>query len=288
MSKKATESFVSKEENISLHCYLSDIMKTSLIEQEEEVELAKRIRKGDQEALDKLVTSNLRFVVSVAKQYQNNGMSLEDLINEGNLGLIEAAHRFDETKGFKFISYAVWWIKQSILQALAETNRLVRLPLNRVGEITKVNAAMQRLEQKYGRDPSIDEISEELDLSYDKVADAMCNNNKDISIDTPIESDEEEEMCFMDQMQNENASDPIEGLMYESLNREMEDILLTLPEKEAYVLRHYYGINTDDTTSLDDIADHMHLTTERIRQLKMSGIRRIGRMEKMDTLKTYL
>ncbi len=277
------------ERSVSLDTYVKEIAHQPLVSKNEEIELAKRIRQGDKAALDKLVVSNLRFVVSIARQYKNYGLSLEDLINEGNLGLIEAAYRFDETKGYKFISYAVWWIRQSILQALAETNRMIRIPLNRIGDLSKINAIFYSLEQKYGREPTEEELGEALNMSPQKVKEAMAYNYRNVSIDTPIETEEDdEEMTLLDQIENKNAEKPTKYLSNEDLKVELEQTLACLPEKEAEVLRLYYGINMKESVALTDIAQQLDLTEERIRQLRASGLRRITKLAKMDTLRTYL
>ncbi len=276
------------ERSISLDTYIKEIADKPLLDKEQEAELAKRIRKGDQKALNKLVISNLRFVISIARQYRNYGLSLEDLINEGNLGLIEAAHRFDETKGYKFISYAVWWIRQSILQALAETNRMIRIPLNRIGDLSKINAIFYSLEQQYGREPTEEELGKALNLSPQKVKEALGYNYKNVSIDTPIETDEDEEMTMLDQIENKNAEQPTKSLSKEDLKIELEQTLACLPPKEAEVLRLYYGINLKESMALTDIARQLDLTEERIRQLRASGLRNITKLAKMDALRSYL
>lgn len=283
------EIYTEGERSVALDAYVKEIAHQPLVSKQDEVELAKRIREGDKAALDKLVVSNLRFVVSIARQYRNYGLSLEDLINEGNLGLIEAAYRFDETKGNKFISYAVWWIRQSILQALAETNRMIRIPLNRIGDLSKINAIFYTLEQRYGREPTQEELGKALNMSPQKVKEALAYNYRNVSIDTPIETEEDdEEMTLLDQIENNNAEKPTKHLSNEDLKVELEQTLACLPEKEAEVLRLYYGINMKESVALTDIAHQLNLTEERIRQLRASGLRRITKLSKMDTLRTYL
>lgn len=277
---------VTNRESKSLDKYLQDISKIELITADEEVELAQRIRAGDQEALDKLTTANLRFVVSVSKQYQNQGLSLPDLINEGNAGLVKAAKRFDETRGFKFISYAVWWIRQAILQALAEQSRIVRLPLNKIGSINKINKAYSFLEQTHERPPSAEEIAHTLDVSVSNVKQSMKISGRHVSMDMPLR--EGETSTLYDVVKSEESPRPDADLMRNSLIIEINRALDTLSEKEAIVLRHYYGINQKHPMSLQEIGDSFGLTRERVRQIKEKGIRRLRNTSKSKVLKTYL
>jgi RNA polymerase primary sigma factor len=269
---------VTNRESKSLDKYLQDISKIELITADEEVELAQRIRAGDQEALDKLTTANLRFVVSVSKQYQNQGLSLPDLINEGNAGLVKAAKRFDETRGFKFISYAVWWIRQAILQALAEQSRIVRLPLNKIGSINKINKAYSFLEQTHERAPSAEEIAHTLDVSVSNVRQSMKISGRHVSMDMPLR--EGESSTLYDVVKSEESPRPDADLMRNSLIIEINRALDTLSEKEAIVLRHYYGINQKHPMSLQEIGDSFGLTRERVRQIKEKGIRRLRNTSK--------
>ena len=277
---------VTNRESKSLDKYLQDIGKIQLITAEEEVELAQRIRAGDQQALDKLTTANLRFVVSVSKQYQNQGLSLPDLINEGNAGLVKAAKRFDETRGFKFISYAVWWIRQAILQALAEQSRIVRLPLNKIGAINKINRAYSHLEQTHERAPSAEEIANNLDLSVSNVKQSMKISGRHVSMDSPLK--EGETSTLYDVVSSQESPKPDADLMRSSLIIEINRALDTLSEKEAVVLRHYYGIDKKQPMSLQEIGDSFGLTRERVRQIKEKGIRRLRHTSKSKVLKTYL
>jgi RNA polymerase primary sigma factor len=277
---------ITNRETASLDKYLQDIGKEELISAEEEVLLAQRIRNGDQRALEKLTRANLRFVVSVAKQYQNQGLSLPDLINEGNLGLIKAARRFDETRGFKFISYAVWWIRQSILQALAEQSRIVRLPLNQVGSLNKIKKETSKLEQKFERAPSIDEIAESLDLSKDKISEVMNITTRYVSMDAPLIQDEE--TSFIDVYINEDNPTTDSLLIRESLAREIERSLATLTEKERDVLNLFYGIGYGHGYTLDEIAIKFDLTRERVRQIKEKAIRRLKTSSRSKHLKAFL
>ncbi|MCQ2277007.1 MAG: RNA polymerase sigma factor RpoD/SigA [Bacteroidales bacterium] len=277
---------ITNRDSASLDRYLADIGKEQMISAEEEVELARRIKAGDEEALNKLTTTNLRFVVSVAKQYQNQGISLQDLINEGNVGLIKAAKRFDETRGFKFISYAVWWIRQSILQAIADQSRIVRLPLNQVGVINKIKKESSRLEQTLKRVPTTEEIAEAIDMPVYKVSEIMKMNNHPQSIDSPISPNEETR--FVDIFVHENDEDTDVILMQESLASEIRDILKTLPDKEREVLMLFYGINTSHEYTLDEIGDHMGLSRERVRQIKERALKRLRQNSKNKTLKSYL
>lgn len=262
---KITKSITNRE-TASLDKYLQDIGKEDMITADQEVELAQKIKAGDQKALERMVNANLRFVVSVAKQYQNQGLSLPDLINEGNLGLIKAARRFDETRGFKFISYAVWWIRQSILQALAEQSRIIRLPLNQVGSLNKVRKASSRLEQEFERKPSSDEIAEKLDLPKHKIDSVLKISTRYISTDAPLKEDED--MMFLDSYVSEDAIDTDEPLMQESLGREIQRSLATLTEKEREVLNMYYGIGMSHGFTLEEIGAKFDLTRERVRQIK--------------------
>ena len=268
---KITKSITNRE-SASLDKYLQEIGKEDLITVEEEVELAQRIRKGDQRALEKLTRANLRFVVSVAKQYQNQGLSLPDLINEGNLGLIKAAEKFDETRGFKFISYAVWWIRQSILQALAEQSRIVRLPLNQVGSLNKINKAFSRFEQEHERRPSPEELAETLDLPAEKVADTLRVSGRHISVDAPFV--EGEDNSLLDVLVNDDSPVADKTLINESLSTEVERALATLTERERDIIRLFFGINCQEMT-LEEIGEKFGLTRERVRQIKEKAIRRL-------------
>ena len=270
----------------SLDKYLQDISKIPLITAEEEVELAQRIKKGDQKALDTLTTANLRFVVSVAKQYQNQGLKLPDLINEGNAGLVKAAKRFDETRGFKFISYAVWWIRQSILSALAQQSRIVRLPLNKIGSISKINKAYSYLEQAHERAPSAQEIAKNLDLTVDDVKQSMRISGKHVSMDAPFK--EGETSNLYDVVKSQESPRPDAELMKHSLTVEVNRALNTLSEKEAEVIRHYFGISVKSPKSLQEIGDAFGLTRERVRQIREKGIRKLRHTSKNKVLKTYL
>ena len=282
---KITKSITNRE-TASLDKYLQDIGKEELISAEEEVLLAQRIRQGDQMALEKLCKANLRFVVSVAKQYQNQGLSLPDLINEGNLGLIKAAQRFDETRGFKFISYAVWWIRQSILQALAEQSRIVRLPLNQVGSLNKIKKESSRLEQKFERPPSAEEIAEALEIPDYKIDAALKISTRYISIDAPLSDDED--MKFIDVFVDEDTPVTDAGLMRESLAREIQRSLSTLTEKERDVVNLYYGIGMNHGLTLEEIGAKFDLTRERVRQIKEKAIRRLKHTSRSKLLKSYL
>lgn len=272
----------------SLDLYLADIGRVELITAEEEVVLAQKIRNKDQRALDKLVKANLRFVVSVSKQYQNQGLSLPDLINEGNLGLIKAAQRFDETRGFKFISYAVWWIRQSILQALAEQGRIVRLPLNKIGVINKINKTFGKLEQDLEREPSYEELSENLDMPTKDIQDTMRNNSRHLSMDAPL-SLNEDGGCMYDLMTNEDKSlNPEKELMGESLQMEILRSLSTLTEREADVVKLFFGIGGISSHSLDEIGEKFNLTRERVRQIKEKAVRSLKRGSRSRLLRVYL
>ena len=281
---KITKSITNRE-SASLDKYLQEIGKEDLITVEEEVELAQRIRKGDQKALEKLTTANLRFVVSVAKQYQNQGLSLPDLINEGNLGLIKAAEKFDETRGFKFISYAVWWIRQSILQALAEQSRIVRLPLNQVGSLNKINKAFSRFEQENERRPSPEELADSLDLPAEKVADTLRVSGRHISVDAPFV--EREDNSLLDVLVNDDSPIADRTLINESLSTEVERALSTLTERERDIIKLFFGINTQEMT-LEEIGEKFGLTRERVRQIKEKAIRRLRHSSRSKLLKTYL
>ncbi len=282
---KITKSITNRE-TASLDKYLQDIGKEELITAEEEVELAKKIKSGDQLALEKLTKANLRFVVSVAKQYQNQGLSLPDLINEGNLGLIKAAKRFDETRGFKFISYAVWWIRQSILQALAEQSRLVRLPLNQVGSLNKIKKATSRLEQRFERAPLLDEIAELMELPEYKVDKAMKITTRYVSMDAPL--NQEEDTKFLDVFVSDDVPKTDTALMRESLNKEIQRSLATLTDKERDVINLYYGIGMAHGLTLEEIGAKFDLTRERVRQIKEKAIRRLKHTSRSKLLKAYL
>ena len=281
---KITKSITNRE-SASLDKYLQEIGREELISVEEEVELAGRIRNGDKAALEKLTRANLRFVVSVAKQYQNQGLSLPDLINEGNLGLIKAAEKFDETRGFKFISYAVWWIRQSILQALAEQSRIVRLPLNQVGSLNKINKAFSRFEQEHERKPSAEELANELGLDVDKVADTLKMSGRHVSVDAPFV--EGEDNSLLDVMPNDDSPIADRGLINESLSKEIDRALATLTPREADIIRKFFGIGVPEKT-LEEIGEEFHLTRERVRQIKEKAIRRLKSSSRSRVLKTYL
>ena len=270
----------------ALDRYLLEISKVELISHEEEIELAKEIKKGNQNAFERLVNSNLRFVVSVAKQYQNQGLSLGDLINEGNIGLIKAARRFDETRGFKFISYAVWWIRQSVLQALGENGRIVRLPLNRIGILSKIKYLNTEFEQENGREPSANEIAEKLQVNGSDVLEALQISSRNISLDAPIK--EGEESNYLGILTNSIQSFPDDNLITSSLKQEIEVSLKTLPEREADVLKLYFGLDSDYPLTLEDIGEKFHLTRERVRQIKEKAIRRLRHKKRSNTLRKYL
>lgn len=277
---------VTNRETASLDKYLQEIGKVDLITADEEVELAQRIKAGDQAALEKLTKANLRFVVSVAKQYQNQGLTLPDLINEGNLGLIKAAQRFDETRGFKFISYAVWWIRQAILQALAEQSRIVRLPLNKIGSINKINKTYSSLEQLHQRPPSAEEIATELDMTITEVKTSMKNSGRHLSMDAPFK--EGENSNLYDVVQSGESPKPDNSLMKESLNVEINRALDTLSDRESHVIKLYYGLDNKAPMSLVEIGETFDLTRERVRQIREKGIRRLRHQSKSRILKTYL
>ncbi|RMG72756.1 MAG: sigma-70 family RNA polymerase sigma factor [Bacteroidetes bacterium] len=278
---------ITNRESQSLDKYLQEIGKVELLTPDEEVELARRIKQGDQVALEKLTKANLRFVVSVAKQYQNQGLSLGDLINEGNLGLIKAAKRFDETRGFKFISYAVWWIRQSILQALAEQSRIVRLPLNRVGALNKIGKAFSKLEQEFEREPSPEEISEVLEsMSEEEISDTLKISGRHVSVDAPFVQGEENRL--LDVLENDSEPNPDNELINESLSKEVERALSTLTQREAEVIRLYFGIGVEHSLTLEEIGEKFDLTRERVRQIKEKAIRRLRHTSRSKGLKTYL
>ena len=277
---------VTNRETASLDKYLQEIGKVELITADEEVTLAQKIKQGDHIALEKLTKSNLRFVVSVSKQYQNQGLSLPDLINEGNLGLIKAAQRFDETRGFKFISYAVWWIRQSILQALAEQSRIVRLPLNKIGSINKINKAYAKLEQEYEREPKVDEIANLLEISEGEVKESMKNSGRHVSMDAPLVQDEENTMY--DVLRFDEGPTPETELLYDSLRKEIDRAVSTLTKREADVVRLYFGLNGGHPMTLEEIGEKFDLTRERVRQIKEKAIRRLKHTSRSKILKTYL
>ncbi len=277
---------VTNRETASLDKYLQEIGKVDLITAEEEVELARRIKQGDPIALEKLTKANLRFVVSVSKQYQNQGLSLPDLINEGNLGLIKAAQRFDETRGFKFISYAVWWIRQSILQALAEQSRIVRLPLNKIGSINKINKAAARLEQSFEREPNPKEIAGELEMTENEVKESQRNAGRHVSMDAPLIQDEDNTMY--DVLRSEESSTPETGLLYESLRKEIDRAVQTLTQREADVVKLYFGLGENHPMTLEEIGEKFDLTRERVRQIKEKAIRRLKHTSRSKILKSYL
>jgi RNA polymerase primary sigma factor len=277
---------ITNRESQSLDKYLQEIGKVDLLTPDEEVDLAKKIKAGDKLALEKLTKANLRFVVSVAKQYQNQGLSLGDLINEGNLGLIKAAQRFDETRGFKFISYAVWWIRQSILQALAEQSRIVRLPLNRVGSLNKISKTFSELEQKYEREPSPEELAEVLEVSANEVVDTMKISGRHVSMDAPFVQGEENSL--LDVLENDSEEKPDTELMNDSLRKEVQRALSTLTQREADVVTLYFGLNGEHAMTLEEIGEKFNLTRERVRQIKEKAIRRLRHTSRSKSLKPYL
>ncbi len=279
---------VTNRETASLDKYLQEIGRVDLITADEEVELARRIRAGDRAALERLTKANLRFVVSVSKQYQNQGLALPDLINEGNLGLIKAAERFDETRGFKFISYAVWWIRQSILQALAEQARIVRLPLNKIGNINKINRAFSELEQKFERPPSAEELAEFLNCSTDEVKQSLAQNGRHISMDAPLVEGDESSSNMYDVLSGEGMPGPEINLTMESLRSDIKRSLLTLTPRESEVICMFYGLDGRPPMSLEEIGDRFDLTRERVRQIKEKAIRRLKHTSKNKILKSYL
>lgn len=270
----------------SIEKYLEEIGGFSPLSPAEEVELTRKIRKSDSRALDKLVKANLRFVISVAKEYQGQGLPLQDLISEGNLGLIKAAQRFDETRGFKFISYAVWWIRQSILQALAEQSRVVRLPLNRVGAINKVGRALEQLEKTYGREPSMHEVAECMEMTAYEVADVLKTSARHLSLDEPFK--EEEGNNLLDVLESDRYEPPDDSLMQESLKQEIEKVLITLKPREAEIIRLYFGLEGDRPLTLEEIGEHFQLTRERVRQIKEKALRRMRHRSRLEPLRKYL
>ncbi|NUM30972.1 MAG: RNA polymerase sigma factor RpoD/SigA [Bacteroidetes bacterium] len=282
---KISKQFTNRE-NKSLDKYLNEISKVPMIDAQEEVELARRIREGDQAALEKLVNANLRFVVSVSKQYQNQGLTLGDLINEGNLGLIKAAKRFDETRGFKFISYAVWWIRQSILQALADQSRIVRLPLNKVGSIGRISAMAAKLEQQHEREPTAEEIAQALDIPLIEVENALRSAGRHLSIDAPLT--EGEDNTLLGVLDSNDEPRPDATLISESLQKEISRVISTLSDKERDVLKYYYGLDGGPTHTLEDISEKVGLTRERVRQIKEKALRRLRKSSKSKILKSYL
>jgi RNA polymerase primary sigma factor len=273
-------------ENQSLDKYLQEIGKVDLLTPEMEIELAIRLKKGDQKAMEQLTKANLRFVVSVAKQYQNQGLSLGDLINEGNLGLIKAVKRFDETRGFKFISYAVWWIRQSILQALAEQSRIVRLPLNRVGALNKIGKTYSNLKQEFEREPSPEEVAEALEMDVDEISSAMKISGKQVSVDAPFSSGEENSL--LDIIEDDQQPSPDTELISESLKTEIKSLLAILPDREAEVIRLYFGLDGEYSMTLEEIGEKFNLTRERVRQIKEKAIRKLRHNSKSNNLKSYL
>lgn len=273
-------------ESLSLDKYFQEIGRVELLTPEEEVQLAIRIKQGDSAAFEKLTKANLRFVVSVAKQYQNQGLSLGDLINEGNVGLIKAARRFDETRGFKFISYAVWWIRQTILQAIAEQSRIVRLPLNRIGALNKIGKAYNSLQQEFEREPSTEELADELHMEVEDVLDALISSGKPVSVDAPISRNDENNL--LDLIEDDHLPAPDGDLMSESLKAEVSSVLSMLPEREAEVIKLYFGVDSDHAHTLEEIGEKFNLTRERVRQIKEKAIRRLRHNAKSNKLKTYL
>ncbi|HLU88083.1 MAG TPA: sigma-70 family RNA polymerase sigma factor [Taishania sp.] len=279
---------VTNRETASLDKYLQEIGRVDLVSADEEVELAKRIREGDRAALERLTKANLRFVVSVSKQYQNQGLSLSDLINEGNMGLIKAAERFDETRGFKFISYAVWWIRQSILQALAEQARIVRLPLNKIGTINRINRAFSELEQRYERVPTAEELAEYLECSVNDVQQSLINSGRHVSMDAQLVEGDESSSSLYDVLPNDSLPTPEDGLAIESLRKDIERSLSTLTSREGDVVRMYYGLNGRAPLTLEEIGERFDLTRERVRQIKEKAIRRLRHTSRSKMLKSYL
>lgn len=277
---------INSREDQSIERYLEEINKVPLLKPDEEIELAKRIKKSDKLALKQLVEANLRFVVSVAKDYQNQGLPLSDLINEGNLGLMKAAERFDETRGFKFISYAVWWIRQSILQALAEQSRIVRLPLNKIGSINKINKTFSKLEQEYEREPSPEEIAEAMSMNIDDIKEALRTSGRHVSMDAPLQQGEDS--TLMDVLGDDDQPNPDHTLIKESLRREVERALYTLTTREADVIRLYFGLAGEQPMTLEEIGERFDLTRERVRQIKEKAIRRLKHTSRSKILKTYL
>lgn len=280
---------VTNRETASLDKYLQEIGREDMVSPDEEVTLALKIKQGDRVALDRLTKANLRFVISVAKQYQNQGLTLPDLINEGNVGLIKAAQRFDETRGFKFISYAVWWIRQSVLQALAEQARIVRLPLNKIGTINKINRAYSELEQKFERPPSADELAEFLNVSIEDIKQSLANSNRHLSMDAPLNEGDESSSSMYDVLANEdNTNSPESELLRDSLRKDIERSLSTLTLREGEVVRLFYGLNGKYPLTLEEIGEQFDLTRERVRQIKEKAIRRLKHTSRSRMLKTYL
>lgn len=279
---------ITNREAASLDKYLQEIGRVDLVSIDEEIELARRIRQGDQEALDKLTKANLRFVISVSKQYQNQGLTVQDLINEGNLGLIKAAQRFDETRGFKFISYAVWWIRQSILQALAEQARVVRLPLNKIATINKINRAFSELEQRFERPPTHEELADALEMNVEDIRQSYANSGRHVSMDAPLKDDDESSSSMLDVMENTELNTPDTALMKESLQKEIERSLSTLTMREGDIIRLYFGLNNRPPMTLEEIGMYFDLTRERVRQIKEKGIRRMKHNSRSKLLKSYL
>jgi RNA polymerase primary sigma factor len=279
---------VTNRETASLEKYLQEIGRVDLITSDEEVELAKRIKEGDHAAFEKLIKANLRFVVSVSKQYQNQGLTLPDLINEGNLGLIKAAQRFDETRGFKFISYAVWWIRQSILQALAEQSRIVRLPLNKIGNISRINKAFARLEQQYERPPTAAELAEVLEMTLDDVKQTIRNSGRHVSMDAPLVDGDEGSSDMYAVMHDEDVENPDEHIMDESLKAEINRCLHSLSDREGEVLKFYFGLDGNESCTLEEIGKRIDLTRERVRQIKEKGLRKLKNAARSEGLKQYL
>jgi RNA polymerase primary sigma factor len=279
---------ITQRESQSLDRYFQEIGKVELLTPDEEVDLAAKIRSGDQVALQKLVKANLRFVVSVAKQYQNQGLSLGDLINEGNLGLIKAAKKFDETKGFKFISYAVWWIRQSILQAIGEHSRMVRLPLNRVGALSKIAKVYNELEQVYERQPTVEELAQELEMDVNEVSYALEISGRHVSMDAPFSDGDDSGNNLLDVLHNHENPEPDLTLMKESLKKDIDDVLSTLTEREATVIRYYFGLDTEYSLTLEELGEKLNLTRERVRQIKEKAVRRLKHNSKSRNLAAYL
>ncbi len=277
---------VTKRETLSLDKYLQEISRIDLLNPDEEVELARRIKKGDKKALERLINANLRFVISVAKQYQNQGLSLPDLINEGNLGLIKAAQRFDETKGFKFISYAVWWIRQTILQSLAEQSRIVRLPLNKIGSINKLNKTLTSLEQEFEREPTIEELSKTMEVAPESIKEMMKNNGKHVSLDAPL--NEEEDGNMYDILTSKDNTSPDSDLLNDSLKQEINRTLKVLSFRESSIIRMYFGLDTKNPFTLEEIGEEFSLTRERVRQIKDKALKRLKNSTKNKVLKSYL
>jgi len=279
---------LTNRENKSLDLYFQEIGKYVLLKPEEEIALAIKIKKGDMAAQDKLVRANLRFVVSVAKMYQNQGLSLGDLINEGNIGLVKAAQRFDETRGFKFISYAVWWVRQGIMSAIADQSRVVRLPLNRVGNLTKLGKVYRELEQEFERKPTTEELAKILEISSDEVAYILQISSRQVSVDAPISNSDESKSTLMDILHNEEQPMPDTDLMHDSLRNEVADILSTLDEREAEVIRLSFGIGSNQKATLEEIGERFNLTRERIRQIKENALRKLRSSKRSNKLKDYL